>query len=181
MSVISVISSNEDSAAEVFETLNDRGVGLSTPDLLRNLVIRRAAERERAQIVQMWAEVLQFENDADIKSFIRHYWISHHGDVKTQRLYREIKTELLNRNVSSATFSRQLRDAAGVYRQIVDGRDSDAEVEAFLVELGELGANILYPAALAIMESVPDANKALLLNLVINAYVRQFGHWAARE
>jgi Protein of unknown function DUF262 len=44
MSVVAVSSTDEDNAAEVFETLNDRGIGLSTPDLLRNLVLRRAAD-----------------------------------------------------------------------------------------------------------------------------------------
>jgi hypothetical protein len=42
MTLIAITSSDEDSASEVFETLNDRGIGLSTPDLLRNLVMRRA-------------------------------------------------------------------------------------------------------------------------------------------
>ena len=45
MSVVAISSTDEDSAAEVFETLNDRGIGLSTPDLLRNLVIRRSPEK----------------------------------------------------------------------------------------------------------------------------------------
>lgn len=42
MSVVAVTSTDEDNAAAVFETLNDRGIGLSTPDLLRNLLLRRA-------------------------------------------------------------------------------------------------------------------------------------------
>ena len=44
VSVVVVQSEDEDNAATVFETLNDRGIGLSTPDLLRNLIIRRARE-----------------------------------------------------------------------------------------------------------------------------------------
>jgi hypothetical protein len=43
MSAVVVSSSDEDNASNVFETLNDRGISLSTPDLLRNLVLRRAA------------------------------------------------------------------------------------------------------------------------------------------
>jgi hypothetical protein len=42
MSVVTVVSDDEDHAASVFATLNDRGIGLSMPDLLRNLLLRRA-------------------------------------------------------------------------------------------------------------------------------------------
>lgn len=86
MSVIEVSSVDEDSAADVFETLNDRGIGLSTPDLLRNLLMKRANAANRPQIVDLWRDVLQFETDNKIKSFLRHYWVSNHGDVKTQSL-----------------------------------------------------------------------------------------------
>ena len=47
MSVVSVSSTDEDNAAAVFETLNDRRIGLSTPDLLRNLLLSRARSRRR--------------------------------------------------------------------------------------------------------------------------------------
>jgi uncharacterized protein with ParB-like and HNH nuclease domain len=47
MSVVAVSSTDEDNAAAVFETLNDRGIGLSTPDLLRNLLLRRATGSRR--------------------------------------------------------------------------------------------------------------------------------------
>ncbi len=36
-SVVAVFSQDEDNASAVFETLNDRGIGLSTADLVRNL------------------------------------------------------------------------------------------------------------------------------------------------
>src|ERR1700674_3046267 len=53
MSVVAVLSEDEDNAASVFETLNDRGIGLSTPDLLRNFLLRRAHEAERQEIIDL--------------------------------------------------------------------------------------------------------------------------------
>ena len=47
MSIVAVSSSDEDNASAVFETLNDRGIGLSTPDLLRNLLLRRRSKRRQ--------------------------------------------------------------------------------------------------------------------------------------
>jgi hypothetical protein len=36
VSLVTVVSTDEDHAASIFETLNDRGIGLSTADLLRS-------------------------------------------------------------------------------------------------------------------------------------------------
>ncbi len=172
MSVVAVTSTDEDSAAEVFETLNDRGIGLSTPDLLRNLIIRRAEEKLRDDIVDLWGEIIQFEDDAAVRAFLRHYWISHHGDVKTQRLYREIKDHIVKNDIKSINFSRELRDSSVVYREIIAARDNDPNVEECLRAIDELGANLLYPIVLTIMEKTEGIERISLLAAVLNLYVR---------
>lgn len=172
MSVVAITSTDEDSAAEVFETLNDRGIGLSTPDLLRNLVIRRAAAGAQDEIVDLWSEIIEFETDTEIKAFLRHFWISRHGDVKTQRLYREIKGHIEGGNIPSLSFSRELRDSAIVYRDIVAAKDDDQNVEESLKAIAELGATVLYPLVLSIMECVPEDNKEHILDVLLSLYVR---------
>ena len=59
VSLVAVISQDEDNAATVFETLNDRGIGLSTPDLLRNLLLRRAQDDTREEIIELWRDILE--------------------------------------------------------------------------------------------------------------------------
>lgn len=140
VTVIAVSSTDEDNAAEVFETLNDRGIGLSTPDLVRTLVLRRAPDNIREDIVELWGDVIEFETDTAIKTFLRHYWISQHGDVKTQRLYREIKSHILDNDVNSLAFSRELKDASDIYRDIMAARHDDREIETLLHDIVELGA-----------------------------------------
>jgi uncharacterized protein with ParB-like and HNH nuclease domain len=172
MSVVAITSSDEETAAEVFETLNDRGIGLSTPDLLRNLVMRRAPANLRDDIVELWGDIIQFETDTEIRTFLRHYWISRHGDVKTQRLYREIRDHITGNDVQSLDISRDLKDAAAKYRDIVAARDDDAEVEALLKEIDQLGASVLYPIVLSTLEKVSAEKRGGLLRAVINLYVR---------
>jgi hypothetical protein len=172
MSVVAVTSTDEDSAAEVFETLNDRGIGLSTPDLLRNLVIRRAPTSAQEEVIELWSDVLEFDTDTEIKAFLRHFWISRHGDVKTQRLYREIRDHIVKENIQSLDFSRELKDSSVVYKDIVQAKDDDAEVAMLLRAVDELGATVLYPVVLSIMECTEPADREDLLEAVLHAYVR---------
>ncbi len=172
ISVVAVTSTDEDSAAEVFETLNDRGIGLSTPDLLRNFIIRKAPEGQRSEIVDLWGEVIEFDTDSDIRTFLRHFWISRRGDIKTQRLYREIKDTMLSEGIDSLAFSRELKDASLVYKDIIEARDNDPAVEHLLKAISELGGSILYPMVLSVMEEVAPEERTAILKALVNAYVR---------
>lgn len=172
--VIAAYSNNEDSAAEVFETLNDRGIGLSTPDLLRNLVIRRALENEQAEIVARWESVVSFQSDADIKSFLRHYWISSHGDVKSQSLYREVKSKIEADNISSMAISTDLSDSAKLYRKLKAADYDHEEIAENLMAIQSLGAgaSILFPALLSIFQSLEDEGIDTAVRALLNLFVR---------
>jgi len=150
MSVVAVTSTDEDNAAAVFETLNDRGIGLSTPDLLRNLLLRRADDEDaRERIVAAWATILSIDEEVSVDEFLRHYWVSHRGDVKSRKLYREIKSKILEEETNSLAFSLDLAEAAPLYRDIVRARDEDANMERLLEGIQMLSAKALYPAVLS--------------------------------
>jgi len=172
VSVVAVTSTDEDNAAGVFETLNDRGIGLSTPDLLRNLLLRRATEATREQIIDCWKSILEIEEDANVEVFLRHYWLSHNGDVKTRSLYREIKQSLTTQNTDSLEFSRNLEQEANTYLEIVTARDSDPDLQKLLQSIRMLGAQSLIPAVLSAYAVGDPEQKKRFLWALITLYVR---------
>ncbi|MES9950566.1 MAG: DUF262 domain-containing protein [Candidatus Thiodiazotropha sp.] len=171
-SVVAVFSQDEDNASAVFETLNDRGIGLSTADLVRNLLLRRAPQASREEIIDLWHEILGVETDAPLKSFLRHYWISHFGDIKTQSLYREIKATIQDENIDSLELSRKLRDSCIVYREIVSAHTDNSAIEKNLKNIKELGANILQPVLLSVLEQIDPDELPDILSALENAFVR---------
>jgi hypothetical protein len=171
MSVVAVLSEDEDNASSVFETLNDRGIGLSAPDLLRNLLLRRAPEAERQEIIDLWREILEMEGEPNLKTFLRHYWVSRYGDIKTQSLYREMKNRIVADNVSSLDLSRSLQAAAAVYESLLLARDDNNEIAGLLSDVNALGASSLYPALLSAYQV--DSNQVgPLLRALIVTYMR---------
>jgi len=150
MSVVVVSSTDEDNAAAVFETLNDRGIGLSTPDLLRNLLLRKAASTDaRARIVSAWQIVLGIADEANVDDFLRHFWVSHRGDVKARKLYRELKDTIIAEDMDPVQLSLDLAAAAPIYRDIVRAQDQDREQQRSLDAIRAMGAKVLYPAVLS--------------------------------
>lgn len=70
VSVVVVSSTDADNASAVFETLNDRGIGLSTPDLVRMLLLQRANPQDYDGIMDSWSDVLELESDAKVRDFL---------------------------------------------------------------------------------------------------------------
>lgn len=176
ISVVSVTSTDPDNAAEVFETLNDRGIGLSTPDLLRNLLLRRAPDEDtRNRIVPAWEKVLKIDDEASVDEFLRHYWVSYRGDVKARKLYREIKDTILTDDIASLDLSLDLAETAPLYRDIVRAREEDPELRRQLEAIRALGAKALYPVLLAGYAAAGDEeNGKVKLRLLASALVTMF-------
>lgn len=175
MSVVAVSSTDEDNAAAVFETLNDRGIGLSTPDLLRNLLLRRAPDEDaRERIVVAWQSVLGIHDEASVDEFLRHYWVSHRGDVKARKLYREIKDTVLTENTDSLTLSLDLADQALIYRDVVRAREEDGELRRVLEGIRMLGARPLYPVLLSAYSILEDDEGKVKLRRLAKALTTMF-------
>jgi len=171
-SIVTVVSSDEDNAANVFETLNDRGIGLSTPDLLRNLLLRRANPNQQEEIINLWGDILEIDGDAKLKTFLRHFWLSREGDVKTQSLYKEIKEKITNQNLDSLTFSRSIRESSLIYKDIVASHDNDPENRRLLLDINELDADLFFPLVMSAYEVGDTKDIQKLLKAIIVSYVR---------
>lgn len=174
ITVIRISSEDKDSAAIVFETLNDRGIGLSAPDLLRNFMLDEAtSDIDRELISQNWEDILNLEEkNAHAEDFLRHFWLSRYGDIKTRSLYREIKSRMTIDNISSMALSRELSDEAEIYESIITADHDDPEIKHLLKGIALMGASALLPATLSAL-IVGDLNKQKsLLKYLVILYIR---------
>jgi hypothetical protein len=136
------------------------------------LVLRRANDAERDELIALWGDILEIEGEASLKTFLRHYWVSHYGDVKTQSLYREIKSRIVADNISSLEFSRSLRDAAVTYSTIVSAQDDDPDIAGGLADISALGGGLLYPAVMSAYEVGDSEAIRSFIRTLITVYVR---------
>jgi uncharacterized protein with ParB-like and HNH nuclease domain len=174
VSVVEVRSRDEDSAAAVFETLNDRGIGLSTPDLLRNFLLLRAKnDAERDEIVDLWEEVFTLGGDGtNVEDFLRHYWISTHGDVKAKALYREIKADIEDQDTRSLTLSKSLAKSADDYELLRGADVSDRQLRLALEAVQALTAKVLMPPLLSARAVGNQSQQVDLAQLLVAVFVR---------
>ncbi|MCX8505020.1 MAG: DUF262 domain-containing HNH endonuclease family protein [Alphaproteobacteria bacterium] len=90
---------NELNAYKVFETLNARGVRLSTNDLLKNylfMVLHKAQSSERYlnEVETRWENLVNRLGSEDFPNFLRNHWNSRHKYVREKLLFEEISNKI---------------------------------------------------------------------------------------
>lgn len=91
---------DEESAFVIFETLNARGVELSSPDMLKNRLFSiiygwAESEYEMNQFDERWQEVSDNLQSENLTTFLRHYWNSRYDTYAREKdLYRIVHRQL---------------------------------------------------------------------------------------
>lgn len=154
--LIATVSTNEKSAAAIFTTLNDRGIGLSNVDLVRSEILQRAHDSQRPEILDNWHEVFKAcGNDIAAESLMRISWVAEKGDLKVRALQREISKYLdAGDSQSALNYSRRLKEDALLYRRLRDGDTDDPDLEEYWLSLRHLKFNAGYALLIAASRSL---------------------------
>jgi hypothetical protein len=154
----------------IFETMNDRGLELSAIDLIKNYMLGKAGDNFSV-VKKNWTTMLgnldSMSEDEKVKNFVRHYWISKKGIVRTQELFNSLKTA--NQSASQVlSLSDQLQTASTRYAALVNSSSPvwnqyPASARESLEALKTLGISQTRPLLLAALEHFPTAENAKLL------------------
>jgi hypothetical protein len=121
MTLIGIVVQNEEDAYTIFETLNDRGLRLSVPDLVLNLLMRQAPDdTSRLLVRHHWNAMLQQMGRRDVSRFLRHMWVSRYGDLKSEGLFSAIKRHIDESKLHSVDFAEQCADECDSYVALLD-------------------------------------------------------------
>jgi hypothetical protein len=175
LAMVAIHVDSEDDAYQIFETLNDRGLRLSVPDLVLNFLMRRcASKRDRSKVRETWSRVLEMMGTKDIDRFLRHMWVSKYGDLKARGLFHEIKSHLDTNSITSVGFVDLCFDECEAYLKLINC-DPDAlgaavpNVDGIVHYLQSASA---LPLLLAGMRCMNRKNFAKLARSVVSLIVR---------
>jgi hypothetical protein len=116
---------SERDAFRIFETLNDRGLRLSVPDLLLNYLMGNAeSDESRAQVREYWNEMIQAMGKRDINRFLRHMWVSKYGDLKNIDLFTALKTHITEKDIKALDFAKSCAAECERYVELWNASDA---------------------------------------------------------
>ena len=94
-----IVVNDDVNAFRVFETLNARGVQLSSSDLLKNylfsLVDSKGSHSSRIEILEeKWTRLTDNIKTEKLPEFLRYYWNTAHKSIRANALFKTIRKEI---------------------------------------------------------------------------------------
>jgi hypothetical protein len=166
---------SERDAFQIFETLNDRGLRLSVPDLLLNYLMKEAKpESDRKPIREVWTEMIKRMARRDINRFLRHMWVSKYGDLKSTDLFTALKSHIEGKSIGSLTFARSCHEECEYYVQLIslDEIGLGKSTKYVRTLLRNLNAQASLPLLLSAFQTLPGSDFVEVCRLVVVFVVR---------
>ena len=133
--------SDELNAFKVFETLNARGVRLSSTDLLKNYLFsiigsKPTHENEINIFEKTWERIVNQLGNEDFPEFLRIYWNSKNKLVRKIELFKTVKKQIIGKE-SAFKLIRNLDKAANIYAALKKPSDElwNREERSYLEQL----------------------------------------------
>lgn len=170
-----IIVTDDLNAFKVFETLNARGVQLSSSDLLKNYIFSVADSDKllSAQIDSLdekWAKIADILKETQIADFLRVYWNSTHKTVRKNLLYRTIR-EKIKTSQQAFDLLRDMQSQADVYMALKTPEDELWRQSPAVKEDLQLLKlfNVLQPISLLLVAyaKLPESQFAKLLHKIV--------------
>ena len=186
-------------ALKIFETINDRGVGLDSMDLLKNLIFMNASMKDFDRLKVQWRRVVDPLDKAREKPlrFLRYFIFSNY---KVDRLREEEIYDWLRKHEKECgykdgpfEFVNELIEAAGAYTNFARGLNVDSSENRYLVNIRAMsGAARQHLILLLAGRHLPEEQFSTLCSEIENlffAYIitreatrefeRKFAEWAS--
>ena len=171
-----IVVSDEMNAFRVFETLNARGVQLSSSDLLKNYLFSLVdnAEDHRSRIESLeekWSKMTDIVKSEKLPEFLRYYWNSKNKAIRSKDVFKTIRSQIKNEAEVFQLINDMIR-YSDVYMALLDkndemwGTDSELKDLIGLIKLFNLRQPLstLMSAKLNLPD---DLFKKVLKNIII--------------
>lgn len=169
--------SDELNAYKVFETLNARGVKLSSTDLLKNYLFsvvhaQNEDEHELAALELRWEELVGKLGSESFPDFLRAHWNSRHQFLRHSELFKRIRDQVNSRDQVFALL-RNMQTDVDTYVALSKPEDElwTGEQKRYIGELRMFYVRQLYPLLLAAFRHFsPDVFRDLLRVLSVISF-----------
>ncbi|MGB3642648.1 MAG: DUF262 domain-containing HNH endonuclease family protein [Rivularia sp. (in: cyanobacteria)] len=137
--LVRVTTSDINHALRVFETINDRGIGLNPMDLLKNLIFKQASSEDFKKLSESWKQAIDILEKVGEKpfAFLRHFIFSQF-DVKREDVQNKEYEWILNNDSicdysnNPVIFVGKINNYAEAYTLFLNGKNSDKTTNKFL-------------------------------------------------
>jgi len=174
---IQITVEDELNAYTVFETLNSRGVELTSTDLLKNYIFSLVAESssDLKMVQEQWKRIINIITLKHFPVFLRHYLNSQMKLINKSHLFKAIKKVVKNGD-DVFTLLDDLEDAAYIYMALGNPNDEywkqDKELSESIDALKLFGVTQQKPLLMIAYKYLDERNFKRLLKAIVSISFR---------
>ena len=162
-----IVVNNDLDAFKVFETLNARGVKLSTADLLKNYLFKlthQLGDIDLEEAERRWQNINDTIRANDLTTFIRHYWNSKYKLERQPTLFKAIKREIKTPQIAFE-FLDKLEKISQYYTAFNNTNDElwEKEEKVHLKVLALLNVTTCYSLMISALDFLPRNEFKILI------------------
>lgn len=172
-----IIVTNDLDAFKVFETLNARGVKLSTADLLKNYLFKLShnlGELDLNEAERQWQNITDTIRANDLTTYVRHFWNSRNKLERQPTLFKAIKREI-NTPEKAFQFLNDLEESSTYYTAFNNPNDDlweKKEERPYLKVLDLLNVTTCYSLMIAALNNLERSEFKVVLRELANITFR---------
>lgn len=185
--VVTVKTENFQSAYRLFNVLNDRGLGLSNADLIKNKLFQRLEEADeierREELEELWVKLEETTGLENLDTFLGYHRTAKRADKARSSLADQYDELIGSYSGSPLDFLRELIESAANYDKILEGDFAESQAKRALAALRRVTYDEWVPALLAFLNK-PVVGMAesefvtLLERITMQNWVRRLGRTA---
>jgi hypothetical protein len=146
--LIRIVTPTIANALKVFETINDRGVGLNAMDLLKNLLFMRTESKDYPKLKDRWKTLVDTLDRCGEKPlrFLRYYIMAHHEidyhrGIREDEIYDWFVTHAADSGIEAdpLAFLERLIGCAQAHANFLSCKNADGHESRYLRNLALLG------------------------------------------
>lgn len=146
-------------AYTLFEVLNDRGLELSISDLIKNVVLARAASVGRLpRAKDYWGSIVDSLDYENVSSFLRYHWMSHNGEKITENdLFPKLKSQIREKSAADlVAYLKSLSEEADNYAELLARSQTHEDLARELALINSYGFRVGNTVLLAVWSATGD-------------------------
>ena len=156
-------------AYTVFETLNARGLELTTTDLLKNYIFARASSADRKSMLRRWHRIATTVGQAHVPDLLRYHLLCDEPKVRRRRLFKLVRDR--HRSARDVyDLLRILESRAEVFAAVKDPSHGywleTPAARPYIAELSVFRVTQMMPLLFVVREEWPEHDFVRTLKLV---------------
>ncbi|MDK6293884.1 DUF262 domain-containing protein [Aerococcus urinae] len=146
------LSSPDDDAQLIFESLNSTGVDLTEADKIRNFLLMNESQEDQNRYFNTYWHPIEKRTQYDLSLFFWYYMAIKRGKYPVKsRLYEDFKKYYENNYTDKEVFFKEINDYSYAFQEVIGANTGNQAIDDILFRLNQIDLTVMRPFLMSLI------------------------------